>query len=75
MQFDRILFEFFRQGRSLWFYSKDEATNFNANIAKCSFKYKAVLLKNTVLDEKNLILKKWLTQKQNWNLDVQSIVF
>ena len=37
---------------SLWFYSKDEATNFNANITKAdpfkSFKYKAKLLGDTV---------------------------
>ena len=37
---------------SLWFYSKDEATNFNADIANDnnlkSFKYKAKLLGNTV---------------------------
>ena len=36
---------------SLWFYSKDEATNFTANIANTndfkSFKYKAKLLENT----------------------------
>ena len=43
---------------SLWFYSKDEATNFNADIAKDnnfqSFKYKANFLENT---EANRILK------------------
>ena len=37
--------------RSLWFYSKDEATNFNADIANNdsfkSFRYKAKLLGNT----------------------------
>ena len=37
---------------SLWFYSKDEASNFNNNIANTdnfkSFKYKAKLLENTV---------------------------
>ena len=36
---------------SLWFYSKDEATNFNADIVNDdkfkSFKYKAKLLGNT----------------------------
>ena len=36
---------------SLWFYSKDEATDFNANIANNddfkSFKYKAKLLEDT----------------------------
>ena len=38
--------------RSLWFYSKDDATNFNADIANDnnfkSFKYKAKLFGNTV---------------------------
>ena len=38
--------------RSLWFYSKDEASNFNNNIANTdnfkSFKYKIKLLENTV---------------------------
>ena len=37
---------------SLWFYSKDEATNFDNNIANTnnfkSFKYEAKLLENTV---------------------------
>ena len=37
---------------SLWFYSKDEATDFNADIANTydfnSFKYKAELLGNTL---------------------------
>ena len=37
---------------SLWYYSKDEATNFNNNIANTnnfkSFKNKAKLLENTV---------------------------
>ena len=37
---------------SLWFYSKDEATNFNSDIDNTnrfkSFKYKAKLLGNTV---------------------------
>ena len=37
---------------SLWFYSKDEATNFNADIANANnskyVKYKAKLLENTV---------------------------
>ena len=50
---------------SLCFYSKDEATDFNANIAnkfffffqKCSIEYKTILLQNTVLDENNLVLK------------------
>ena len=47
--------------RSLWFYSNDEATNFNADIANTdnfkSFKYKAKLLTNTVTDTANGILK------------------
>ena len=38
----------------LWFYSKDEATNFNADIANNnnfkSFEYEAKLLENTVTD-------------------------
>ena len=41
----------------LWFYSKDEATNFNANIANIdnfkSFKYKAKLLRNTEVQDDN----------------------
>ena len=46
---------------SLWFYSKDEATNFNADIANNnnfkSFEYKAKSLGNTEADENNGILK------------------
>ena len=46
---------------SLWFYSKDEATNFNADIEKTddfkSFKYKAESIENTVEDGANGILK------------------
>ena len=46
----------------LWFYSKDKATNFNANVANdnnfTSFKYEAKLLGNTEADEANGILKK-----------------
>ena len=42
---------------SLWFYSKDEATNFNADIANDdnfeSFKYKAKLLVNTAAQADN----------------------
>ena len=42
---------------SLWLYSKDEATNFNAGIANTdnfnSFKYKAKLLENTEADGDN----------------------
>ena len=40
---------------SLWFYSKDEVTSFNADIANTnnfkSFKYKAKLLRNTVAQD------------------------
>ena len=47
---------------SLRFYSKDKATNFDADIAAGnafkSFKYKAKLLGNTVADRANGIFKK-----------------
>ena len=46
---------------SLWFYSKDEATNFNADIANDNnfrfFKYKTKLLGNSEADRTNGILK------------------
>ena len=45
---------------SLWFYSKDKATKFKADIANDSFKsfeYKAKLLGNTEADGANRILK------------------
>ena len=46
---------------SLWFYSKDEATNFNADIVNRNnfkiFNYKAKLLGNTEADGNNGILK------------------
>ena len=45
---------------SLWFYSKDEATDFNADIANNNFKsfdYKAKLLGNTEADGNNRIPK------------------
>ena len=46
---------------SLWFYSKDEATDFNADIANInnfkSFMYKAKLLENTETDGETGILK------------------
>ena len=46
---------------SLWFYSKNEATNFNADTANDanfkSFKYKAKLLENIEADGANGILK------------------
>ena len=39
---------------TLWFYSKDEATNFNADIGNNNafkfFEYKVKLLENTVVD-------------------------
>ena len=45
---------------SLWFYSKDEVTNFNAGSANNnnfkSFKYKAKLLGNTAADGANRVL-------------------
>ena len=47
---------------SLWFDSKHESTDFNANIASTndfkSFKYKAKLLGKTVADGANRIFKK-----------------
>ena len=46
---------------SLWFYSNDEATNFNADISNDnvkSFEYTAKLLINTEADGANGILKK-----------------
>ena len=47
--------------RSLWFYSKDEATDFNADIADTdnfkSFMYKAKFLANSEADGANGILK------------------
>ena len=48
--------------RSLWFYSKYEATNFNADIANDnnfkSFRYKAKVLENTEAEGGNGIFKK-----------------
>ena len=45
---------------SLWFYSKEEATDFNANVASAndfkSFKYKGKLLGNTEAEGANEIL-------------------
>ena len=47
--------------RSLWFYSKDEATDFKADIENTnnfkSFMYKAKLLKDTEADNANRVLK------------------
>ena len=51
---------YFVQKISLWFYSKDEVTIFNADIANDNFKsfeYKAKLLGNTVADTANAILR------------------
>ena len=46
---------------SLWYYFKDEATNFNADIANNrtfkSLEYKTKLFDNTVVDGDNSILK------------------
>ena len=46
---------------SFWLYSKDEATNFNADTENTnnfkSFKYKVKLLGNTVVDAANGIIK------------------
>ena len=48
---------------SVWFYSKNEASNSDADIANSnnfkSFQYKAKLLRNTEADENNGILKIW----------------
>ena len=44
----------------LWFYYKDKATTFDANVANNNFKsfeYEAILLQNTVADGNNTILK------------------
>ena len=47
--------------KSLWFYSKDEVSEFNANICNTndfkSFKYKTKLSGNTVADGANRTLK------------------
>ena len=46
---------------NLCFYSKDEATNFKADIADCdafeSFKYKAKLYRNAIVNGPNGILR------------------
>ena len=42
----------------LWFFSKDEATNFNANIANNNnINYKAKISEHTVVDRNNSIKK------------------
>ena len=53
---------YFETTGSLWFFSKDEAANFNADIANNNnnfkyFKYKAKLLWNTEANVANAILK------------------
>ena len=52
---------YFETTGSLWFYSKDETTNFNANIADDnnfkSFNYETKLLGNTEADRANEILE------------------
>ena len=52
MRFNRIWFNYSETTVSLWFYSKDETNDFNADIANTddfkSFKYKAKLLGNTI---------------------------
>ena len=54
------MFNLIRQG-SLWFYFKDEATKFNADIWKnntfTSCEYNTKLLENKVVDGNNAILK------------------
>ena len=53
--------KYFETTGSLWFSSKDEATNFNADIEKTddfkSFKYKAKSIENTVEEGANGIIK------------------
>ena len=49
------LIEYSSNLKNLWFYSKDEATNFNPDIANTNnikyFEYKAKLLRNTVAED------------------------
>ena len=49
------LIEYSSNLKQLWFYSKDEATNFNPDIADTNnikyFEYKAKLLRNTVAQD------------------------
>ena len=49
--------KYYNMTGSLWFYSKDEATNFNVDYEDTnnfeSFKYKAKLLRKTVADQNN----------------------
>ena len=63
---------------NLWFYSKDESTNFNNYVSNTdalkSFKYKAKLLANTVaqsaLNQDNGILKKMQQWPCHWSIYV-----
>ena len=52
---------YYETTESLWFYSKDEATDFDADIAQDnnfkSFEFKAKLLENTEAENANEILK------------------
>ena len=58
--------------RSVWFYSKDEATNFNIDVANIDdfkyFKYKAKLIGNTVAARANAIIKKTQQLLCHWNI-------
>ena len=55
---------------NFWFYSKDEATNFNVDFENTDdfkyFKYKAKLIGNTVAEVANGILK--MQQLLSWNI-------
>ena len=57
---DLGLTDYYETTRSLWFYSKDETTNFDVDVANNDnfkpFKYKAKLLEITVADKANGIL-------------------
>ena len=61
---------------SLWFYSKDELTDFSADIANTNnfkyFMYKAKLLENTEADGANGILK---NGTDNTNPNPNNIIF
>ena len=72
---------------SLWFYSKDETDNFDADIRNThafkSSKEKGLLIDNTVAYGNNSILKMHLllcslevkVRQLSWNFDGRSIVF
>ena len=61
VQSDKIYFKLSETAGSSWFYSNDEATNFNADIANNnnfkSFNYKPKVLGNTETDGNNGVLK------------------